>query len=151
MTDDLVVFLRARLDEDERAARAATPGPWRHGPDKHWRKPGTSWFEEAVFAGPSGKDATCVAGTGETDDPQSMADAAFVARHDPARVLAEVKGKRLILDEYEAVAEGVDMDSHDLEHSADRSMASSLRGALKGLALPYAEHPDYRPEWAPRG
>src|SRR5687767_7508448 len=69
--DDLIAFLRARLDEDEQAARAATPGPWRHNPNKHWRKPGTSWFEEAVFAGPPGEDATCIAGTGETDDPQS--------------------------------------------------------------------------------
>ena len=94
----IVEFLTARLAEDEQDAVAATVGPWRHSPDKHWRKPGTTWFEEAVFAGPAGDGATCVAGTGETDDPQSMADARHIARHDPARVLREVEAKRRILD-----------------------------------------------------
>lgn len=32
--DDLVRWLGAQLDEDERIARAATPGPWRHHPGK---------------------------------------------------------------------------------------------------------------------
>ncbi len=101
-TDPWTAFITARLDEDEQTARAATPGPWRHNPDKHWRKPGTAWFEEAVFAGPAGADATCVAGTGESDDRQSMADADHIARHGPARVLREVETLRAILaDHYE--------------------------------------------------
>ena len=33
--DDIIAFIKARLDEDEAAATAATPGPWRApcGPD----------------------------------------------------------------------------------------------------------------------
>ena len=31
MSHDLTAFLAARLDEDEAAAKAATPGPWRWG------------------------------------------------------------------------------------------------------------------------
>lgn len=87
---ELLDFLKARLNEEEQAAASATSGPWRHDPGKHWRKPGTSWFEEAVFAGPPGSEATCIAGTGATDDPQSMADARYIAAHDPARVLREI-------------------------------------------------------------
>ena len=80
---DLVAFLNARLDEDEAAARAASPGPWRYNSRKHHREPGTARFSEAVFAGPPGEDALCVTTTGESDDPQSMLDATHIARHDP--------------------------------------------------------------------
>ena len=135
MTADLVAFLRARLDEDEQTARAATPGPWRHSPDKHWRKPGTSWFEEAVFAGPAGSGATCIAGTGETDDQQSMADAAHIARHDPARVLAEVDAmRRTLVRCEEAMLSGVPV----LVHFAEET--------VRELALPWAGHPDFPPD-----
>jgi hypothetical protein len=130
---DLVAFLRARLDEDESAAWIATPGPWRYNPNKHWRKPGTSWFEEAVFAGPPGSDAICVAGTGGTDDSQSMKDAAFIARHDPARVLREVEAKRRII----ATATLMDAD-----------MLESWESVLRELASVYSNHPDYDPTWA---
>jgi hypothetical protein len=140
MTDDLVDFLRARLDEDEQAARAATSGPWRHNPNKHWRKPGTSWFEEAVFSGPDGAAATCVAGTGETDDRQSMADASHIARHDPARVLAEVDAKRDVI----RLAER----AHDYHATFLSGFAAVMEDALRKFALAYAYHPDYKPEWA---
>lgn len=146
-TDELVAFLRARLGEDERVAREATAGPWRHNPDKHWRKPGTSWFEEAVFAGPAGSDATCVAGTGESDDSQSTADARHIALWDPARVLAEVAAKRRILDE-------LDKERDQLERSGYRPTDVSpalarLHRVARFLALPYADHADYREQWRP--
>lgn len=64
-------------------AEAATPGPWRYNPDKHFREQGTCRFSEAVFTGPAGKTATAVALTGETDDPQGMADAAHIAAWHP--------------------------------------------------------------------
>jgi hypothetical protein len=113
MSDDLVARLRhawdereRQLDEDERVAQAATTGPWRYDPTQHHREPGTVRFSEGVFTGPAGRDATCVAITGETDDPQSMADAAHIARHDPARVLAEVeRGRRDIAAKRRILAE----------------------------------------------
>lgn len=139
--DDIVAFLTARLDEDEAVAKAATPGPWRHNPNKHWRKPGTPWFEEAVFAGPIGSEANCVAGTGETDDPQSMADAVHIARHDPARVLAEIAAKRAIVALH---AIGVDpCDAHDA------SLRSIACDTVRIHAAIYADHADYRDDWRP--
>jgi hypothetical protein len=138
--DDLVTWLRAQLDDDERVALAATAGPWRHDATKHWRKPGTTWFEESVFAGPAGADATCVAGTGEADDPQSMADARHIARWDPARVLAEVEAKRRIVDWLVDCADkALHGDWWNLE----------VDDAFKAIALPYAARPGYREEWRP--
>ncbi|MEU3098534.1 DUF6221 family protein [Streptomyces sp. NPDC006967] len=74
--DDLVEWLRAQLDEDERTARAATPGPWRAGVR-------------------SGFDA--VDGDGWTVCNASDVDVAHIARHDPARVLREIDAKRRTL------------------------------------------------------
>lgn len=96
--DDVVRQILAAIEEAEQDARAATQGPWRHTPEKHWRKPGTAWCEEAVFAGPAGADAVCVAGTGNSDDPQSMADAVHIARHDPDAVLRRCAADREIVE-----------------------------------------------------
>ncbi|MFD0405600.1 DUF6221 family protein [Kitasatospora sp. NPDC127116] len=157
MTADLLQFLRARLDEDERLAQAATPGPWRHDATKHWHQPGTCQFEEAVFAGAPGSAAICVAGTGDSDDPQSMADADHIARHDPARVLAEVDAKRQLLGPGGPFCtsecdrpdnQPMDPDTGwttPLEHHFD----CGIHRAAEILAAPYADHPDYRPVWAP--
>lgn len=135
-----MAWLRAQLDEDEQVAREATTGPWRHNPNGHWRKPGTTWFEEAVFAGPVGADATCIAGTGQSDDPQSMADAGHIARWDPTRVLAEVDAKRRMLDW---------CDRMTLVDGAGGLMARDARVFRRLLAQPYAERDGYREEWRP--
>jgi hypothetical protein len=146
MIEELIAFIRAQLDNELLEAQAATPGPWRHNPEKHWRKPGTSWFEEAVFAGPAGESAVCVAGTGKTDDPQSMADAAFIASHDPARVQAGVAIKRRWL--LRAIAglpcskEHPGMDVYHPDGHPDEE-ALRLLGAL------YAGRPGYKTHWAP--
>jgi hypothetical protein len=50
-----------------------------------------------------------------------------IARHDPARVLADVEAKRRIVE-------------WDAEQPVDR-------GVLNILASVYADHPDYREEW----
>ena len=123
--DALTAFIRARLADEQRDAQAATPGPWRHDPAKHWRKPGTSWFEEAVFSGPADKDATCVAGTGESDDAQSMADARHIARQDPAATLARVAALRALVDDLAGT-----QDSGDVR-------------TLAIVARAWRDHPDY--------
>lgn len=102
--DTLTAFLAARLDEAEAHARACTPGPWRYDPTKCWLPPHpcgpTPWApngEETVSAGASGPDAKTVCTTGPADDPQSMADAAHIAAHDPAWVLADITAKRTLI------------------------------------------------------
>jgi hypothetical protein len=77
--------LLAATAADMRAvADAATKAPWRYNPNKHWRRPESCEFEEAVFAGPAGKDAVCVTVTGPSDDPQSMTDGVHIGAWDPA-------------------------------------------------------------------
>lgn len=122
--DDLVQFLRARLDEDEQAARRA----------------GDS-FRQISETG------VIVATEGDRAEECASANWAGIAehivRHDPARVLAEVEAKRELLADYERfVAERRRMmggwDSYP-EPSP----------VLTAFATVYADHPDYRPEWRP--
>lgn len=106
----IVAFLTAQYDREQQLAEAATPGPWRYNPTKRHHIVGTSLFEEAVFAGPAGADAVCVAGTGDEDDEddeQSMRDAAFIAYWDPARVLADLTAKRELLALWQEIQSGV--------------------------------------------
>ncbi|HEU4544069.1 MAG TPA: DUF6221 family protein [Jiangellaceae bacterium] len=162
---DLASWVLAQIADDEAAARAATPGPWRYNPAKHWRKPDSTWFEEAVFAGPVGDDAICIAGTGETDDTGSAADAVHIARHDPARVLAECAAKRAIVELHKPRLNGFVMgrpgESREQMHNrwnsrtemvcptcmdgVKRATAPCL--TLRLLAQPYADRPGWGPAW----
>ncbi|MFG3349528.1 DUF6221 family protein [Streptomyces sp. NPDC048018] len=169
---DLVEFLTARLDEDERAAQAATPGPWWHNPGKQWLE--TEAFvtydlsKGLEFVGHGGPHpfTGCVAGTGPADHPQSMADAAHIARHDPARVLAEVDGKRLLLADHPIQPEtyprpavgGREVGGPYFPFGCANCHAEMDTGEVHGfgycltwkaLALPYASHADYDEAWRP--
>ncbi|MFI1161411.1 DUF6221 family protein [Streptomyces sioyaensis] len=149
MTEQLVAFLRARYDEDEEAARAATPGPWEWTPEQDlWDQNGPT----LIRAGHDGYEdrplTTVLEGWGHdawgmhvTEENQT-----HIARHNPARVLAEVEAKRAIVDRYAEVQE---MDREDAEPEFAYGRAVGLGQAVRLLALPYQEHPDYRPEWRP--
>jgi hypothetical protein len=112
---DLVEFLRARLDEDEQAARATSDG---------------AWFTQRTL---------------ETNLSAAVADAAFIARSTPKRMLAEVEAKRRMLTDLypEIKADGETILGEWGDDPCDRDMVLYL------LALPYADHPDYRDEWRP--
>lgn len=135
MTDHLVAFLRARLDEDLEAVRLVlgvnVMAAIRHG-------------ESAPRWVPSPKGD---AGVWDTDGVPRVKfvwarERDHIIRHDPARVLAEAEAKRL----------GVQL------HSAEPGQHPDFCGydkhllpcpALRLLALPYADHPDYRELWRP--
>jgi len=75
-------------------------------------------------------------------------DIPHIARHSPARVLAECEAKRLAIEAawYAQVIHEQDYDSHTQERmSADNDNPDVLRH----LSTVYAAHPDYRAEWAP--
>ncbi|MCG0069713.1 hypothetical protein CFC35_05650 [Streptomyces sp. FBKL.4005] len=133
--DELVEFLRARLAEDERAARQATEGPW--------------------TAEVSGETGHCVIPSDAQSTREYVArtqlyaaafDAEHIARHDPARVLREIEAKRRLLNEYTKVATN---DVNEVEYA--HGWANALGEAVRLLALPYADHPNYRKEWRPDG
>lgn len=136
--DEFVSWLNGCLDEDERIVRAATAGPWRHSPDKHHHIVGTPQFEEAVFAGSAGVDAVCVAGTGETDDQQSMRDAAHIAEWDPARVLREIAGKRELLARFNDLRDAFMRDG-----SGGDVLEEYQELILLQLARPFEDRPGF--------
>lgn len=68
---------------------------------------------------------------------------AHIARHDPARVLAECEAKRRIVEEYEGA----------IAAQRGRTDASAIVGAfallsaIRALASVYSDHPTFRDEW----
>lgn len=78
-----------------------------------------------------------------------MVDAEHIACHDPTRVLAEVDTKRRIVKvhfrrrSYDWDEPGV--IGFECAQCCDRFPCTTLRL----LALPYADHPYYKPEWRP--
>jgi hypothetical protein len=145
--NDPVQFLNARLDEAEKRAQAAPPGPW------------------AVEASGSITDAhgkTIVPSIGGAVEgrvsrwPEPPA-AAFIIANDPARTLREIDAKRQLIARGGpfCTSECDDPDSEpkdpatnwttSLEHhtDCDAYMAAGV------LAAVYADHPDYKEAWRP--
>lgn len=130
---DLAAWLRAQLDEDERVARVASPGPWRVDSET---------YAEAIYGA---SDEAVIAGGrwgGEASVFDSTADAIHIARHDPARVLAEVAAKRKILELHPAA--GL-LSAPDLCGSC--AAYPGPCDTLRLLALPYAGMRGWREEW----
>jgi hypothetical protein len=154
--EDLVNFLRARLDEDEQVAREASRR-MRDGwtpTGEHWQ-----WVEpdrdqvltldpvaeeclndygradlRSVEEYPVGSDLGDLPHFVVRSEEVRTLDAMHIARWDPARVLAEVEAKRRMLDELAAL-------------DGDPVNGLAITRMVHLLTLPYAEHPDHRTEW----
>jgi hypothetical protein len=132
----LAMFLRARLDEEAGLAG----GAFRDVNDGSAPDFGMEWSAawDLVMAGE----------TRVLEQDPGIGDAAVaehVAHWDPKRVLAGVLAKRAIVDLYTADQRDVPLG---LQHLDDDAWVM-LEWVLQQLALPYAGHPDYRPEWKP--
>lgn len=133
-------FLLARIAEDEQAAQAASPGGWQFSGIASVA--GGALYDETrrivdvVYEQPDDHDGSIVRHllSGEAD-----ANGAHIARHDPARVLAECEAKRRIVERFmEAGREG----------SPDYELGYGLLFAVHAVAAVYASHPDYEEAWA---
>lgn len=137
---ELIEFLRSRLDEDQTAAAGAgADGP-------HWR--GTN---DGIFPSDASRHPGAIV-VGPYDHlPDELAE--HIARHDPARVLAEVNAKRAILDEHQPLKiEGDKIAGCQTCSWRDDMEVLQVEWpcpTVRLLALPYADHPDYRQEWRP--
>lgn len=122
MTDDLVAFLTARLDERERDAIAAAG---KLGPD---------WYYDSEHACVASRREHDLVATGSQDhlEPER---GAHIARHDPARVLRDVAAKRHLID--------------DTHWGGGPETEDAYHYTLSIVATAYADHPDYREEWRP--
>ncbi|MCX4543759.1 DUF6221 family protein [Streptomyces sp. NBC_01565] len=150
MTEALINFLRDRLADDERAAQLMEkfyPSPWELS-DR-------GWMARVVADGPAFREVIQLEDgpwkpTGE--DVLWLGDIIdHVSRHDPARVLAEVDAKRRIValhsDSTGHSCSITDKTGYELNY-ADVAGDEACT-TLRLLALPYADHPDYRQEWKP--
>ena len=120
----LTDFLLARIAEDEAVARNV-PGD---GEFCTWNR---SWDMSPT------RDLVV---DGERVAPLPMSIDEHICRWDPARVLAECQAKRRIVEMYEARVEQ--------DHLTVQAHATGLLLALRALAQPYADHPDFDPAWA---
>ncbi|WP_371624063.1 DUF6221 family protein [Streptomyces sp. NBC_01116] len=152
--DDLVQFLRNRLDEDEQAARAAT---WDEWDSAHWTaRPPQGSYERYIVA--DHLDDGVVVVTPENADADGVGQ--HIARHDPARVLRDVEAKRMIVDAHgrghecislsgsgdKSVVDGKPWAHWEPEHTADAERPCFV---LRAHALSHADHPNYKDEWRP--
>lgn len=117
---DLAAFILARLEEDEEAAKRAGGGAWEYRDSWVW----CGYYEVA--------DVFNIPDTDETG--------AHIALHDPSRVLREVAAKRAIIAKTFPLIES---EWGGKDFTSDWGME-----LLRFLALPYSDHPDFRPEWA---
>src|SRR5665647_728483 len=132
---DLTSFVLARIAEDERFAHQAMGGG-----DGHWASWNRSWDTSPTRD--LAADGVRVAALPMTIDEH-------VCRHDPARVLAECEAKRRIVEEHPA-ERYADVD----ERFCKRCRAGLFErevgwpcATLRSLALPYADHEQFREEW----
>lgn len=143
---DLVRWLGMQLDADEQAARKAAALCGCHPAAPSWS------FRD----GDEPSDGRILV----VDDPhpglkrkigrrwntsyEGLFTAEHIVRHDPARVLREIDAKRQLIERYERAMENRRAHPDDL---ASAGALLALHGAVKLLALPYAEKPGYRAEW----
>ncbi|WP_157963849.1 DUF6221 family protein [Actinocorallia populi] len=122
--EDLVAFLRARLDRDEAVARACMSAAWKVAAG------GTVRVDPAGEAAPE----RAFVATAENE-----AYAEHIARMDPHRVLRQAGAQRRLIALYEKE-----------RWARQRGVPGGgvLEDVLRGLASQYSDHPAYRPEWA---
>lgn len=158
--DDLVAFLRARLDEEEQAARAAIaeddPGRWEMV-DDHLNGSVSVLGQFARGAPlPPPTPTQCgdwyaIAEWSDRDGERpegSVPYAEHIARWDPARVLAEVEAKRAIVDLLARQTAACPEDDWSVDGGIETAvLADNARYLLRLLVASYAEHPDFDSTW----
>ena len=135
-TMTLTEFLLARIAEDEAGARAVieadySDGMWRW--DMHRAKPYRSALVDnrgVVVLPPKNDDVY---------PSKNVAD--HIARHDPARVLAECEAKRKIVAKHRHDIGADPCDAHNADYETIDC------DTLQFLAEVYADHADYDEDW----
>ncbi|WP_354643876.1 DUF6221 family protein [Kitasatospora camelliae] len=158
MTSDLAAFLRARLDEDQKLAFEAGNGGhdhWIFNPELTWNS-GNGPRQAVVRF--NGSALGYVAAADPVYGKYGEWNAKHIACWDPARVLAEIEAKRRIIDAHPITTSTINPGYGKTGAGFGCEVCHDWDGATEGygycqtlrlIALPYAEHPDYRQEWVP--
>lgn len=159
----LVEFLRARLDEDEHVASGAIRGPWAVATNGEVYAPSYD-REVRLSRGRTTTEHVYVTSDSEGISPSVQEEEAeHIARYNPARVLAEVAAKRVILDLHTlTVKKRDDVPSFDPITGERNEDQFDVRCALCDwvswnptsgcatllvLAAPFCDHPDFDSSW----
>ncbi|WP_302832288.1 DUF6221 family protein [Streptomyces malaysiensis] len=141
-------MIRRRL-EDDLIAQQARPGPW----SLHWD--GQTLQIKHGQGGAVVAEVTYAIPTYEPEVHEARAECdtrneEHIARHHPARVLAETEamGQILALHHFEPYEDDPDR-GFCRECQRDRAAETYPCTTVRLLALPYADHSDYREEWRP--
>ena len=157
-------FLEARIAEDATLAAEATPGPWvqstaEAAADTVIFTNGGTWVTNIDNCPAVGQHQPTPGGSVCPD--QAIPNGDHIARHDPARVLAECEAKRRIVENerwrpwppaMECAGHPGPFMPHG-DYGEDYCFAAGphqdgLNENLRALAAVYADHPDYDQEWA---
>lgn len=140
--DNLVVWLRQQLEDDEKTAKAVRRLNWQSDNRIMADRDGAGVWVLGDDGDPVLIAQFATAEDGDGIDPRTIA--AFSARHDPAAVLADVEAKRAVLDEYESAvrfyAENASPMTPDVE-------TRGLGTAIQMLARAYRHRPGWKQEW----
>lgn len=151
--DDLVQWLRAQLDEDERIARAAAQDT---GPDWYYND-GFVFSRRGALPQELVERSEFIAAF-PLQDFLEQGRGEHVAHHDPARALREIDAKRQLVKLHgrATLRAGGGAQYYDTatvcrscEPDHQFPELSWPCPTLRLLALPYADRPGYREEWRP--
>jgi Family of unknown function (DUF6221) len=134
--DELIAFLHACLDDDERVAREVSD----RAPYDEWDATTAQGDDDAAR---SHAEVVGIARPHATSAARSIAE--HIARWDPARVLAELKADRRILDLHRPVRAD---DVPGLVQCSRCGGEVMPCEHIRLLAQPYAGQPGWREEWA---
>lgn len=133
-------FLLARIAEDEAVALAATPGHWYA--DEVYATITAEPFRSAREAYDRDRpDIDCWVIPESMDSGVGDHNLAHIARHDPARMLAECEAKRRTVKRF--------VDTSYFEPKPSNAYDLALLDVMHDLAAVYADHPDYDESWRP--
>ena len=146
--EDLITWLCGVLDDDETAAKAATPGPWGAQPggqgtfDNEWEVVSDAHEHPhpghyVVYTGYEGGGAT------------TEQNALHIARHDPEQVLADIAAKRAILDLHDqSGVRWVGFPRADRQESyCVHDQQAAPCHTVRLLASGYRHRPGWRDSW----
>jgi hypothetical protein len=164
-------FLTARYDEEQRAAEDFRSRDWvargatvRSGP--RVQTAGPALYSTRMMGEPWPDEICVPLSTEERPDDfwtlvnlhgttgkfeSEMRHAEYIAYWDPARVLADIAAKRRIIGWCREVVGERRMINYGtfgcLKDDPEALAVTLAMETLRNLAAPYAEHPDFQPEW----
>jgi hypothetical protein len=157
VTMTLTEFLLARIAEDEAAARGACV---MYRPVGEHQNLAGEWVPIIPVGSDDRAQAERAAGFYRERGARNVEVVVF---YDPARVLAECEAKRRIVELHSHTSSAVEVvgtlsggepfvDAYEVARCSACGTAPRGNSAcmtVRLLALPYADHPDYRAEWKP--